>query len=169
MIYFDTYCSAYSWGGTGYLGGRPGWAWPYLFTREGWGRSMALGKFMGRFWIRHLYPMGRLTYFWPLGIKGGGNFNGWKVWRMGWSGFYADEVFGRILERLFRDIFLHPAIFILDRWWSEWMGVTKVRGAVEWLSKRFYLQRLDVLCVLHLLMVGWTGSVGILWLLGCIW
>jgi hypothetical protein len=34
---------------------------------------------------------------------------------MGFGGFYADEVFGRLVEHFFRNIALLPAIFVLDR------------------------------------------------------
>jgi hypothetical protein len=37
---------------------------------------------------------------------------------MAWGGFWLDECFARLLEVVYRQIFVLPAILVLDKWLS---------------------------------------------------
>lgn len=41
-----------------------------------------------------------------------------ELWRMAWGGFWLDECFARLLEVVYRQIFVLPAILVLDKWLS---------------------------------------------------
>lgn len=40
------------------------------------------------------------------------------LWRMVWGGFWLDECFARLLEVAYRQVFVLPAILVLDKWLS---------------------------------------------------
>ena len=63
---------------------------------------------------------------------------------MAWGGFWLDECFARLLEVAYRQVFVLPAILVLDKWLSAWMGAPLARAAGAWLSSRLFLERSDV-------------------------
>ena len=66
------------------------------------------------------------------------------LWRMAWGGFWLDECFARLLEVAYRQVFVLPAILVLDKWLSAWMGAPLARAVGAWLSSRLFMERSDV-------------------------
>lgn len=50
------------------------------------------------------------------------------LWRMAWGGFWLDEAYGRLVEVVYRQIFVLPALLVLDKWLSAWMGAPLLRA-----------------------------------------
>lgn len=40
------------------------------------------------------------------------------LWRMAWGGFWLDESYARLVELVYRQIFVLPALLVLDKWLS---------------------------------------------------
>jgi len=107
-------------------------------------------------------------YWYIYSIKwGGGGYWGepkigdyrFKIWQLGYSGFYIDEVYNRVLEKFLWQSCTNSVIFIFDRWFSELWGVGGVRQILQWFITRIYYERLDVFTLVILLGGGILGLV----------
>jgi hypothetical protein len=75
------------------------------------------------------------------------------------SGFYLDELFGRIIEVISYKICLVGAMLIFEKWISKIMGVDGLRKALNWVNTRIYYQRLDVFILINLFILSLIGLV----------
>jgi hypothetical protein len=93
--------------------------------------------------------------------------NNW-IWRGGYSGLYIDELYARIFEVVFRQIFILPAIFVLDKWVSHWMGVGFVKNILNWTSHWLYIDKLSLLNIINIMISTLVFSFILLNVLFCI-
>ena len=106
------------------------------------------------YWDQKLYYNSDIKY--NLYINKQYKFNNfYKLWRLGYSGFYADELFARLVEVYFQIICLIPSIFILDKWISKIMGAGGLREILKWINNRVYYQRLDLFILINLFTLGY--------------
>ena len=77
-----------------------------------------------------------------------------NLWRMAWGGFWLDEAYARLVELVYRQVFVLPAILVLDKWLSAWMGAPLLRAAGAWLSSHLFMERTSAVRVLNALLVA---------------
>lgn len=122
---------------------------------------MILGWYMQIFWFKKIYPKVQKNLF----IKFKPKILNFRDWRFFYSGFYGDEAFGRFIEQLSKYFFLAPALFILDRWWSQWFGIIWVKKVLNWLTSKLFYSHIDILFIIHLLLLVWMVLILGSWLI----
>lgn len=73
---------------------------------------------------------------------------------MAWGGFWLDESYARLVELVYRQIFVLPAILVLDKWLSAWMGAPLLRSAGAWLSGHLFMERASAARVLNVVLAS---------------
>ena len=114
------------------------------------------------FWSYHLY---KYAYTWHGGHHleqpALSSINQHHVWRLCQGGFYLDELYARVLEKAARQVFILPAIFILDKWVSCWMASMLTKSIGSWLANVFFVERLGLVQLINILIISFILS----WLL----
>lgn len=76
------------------------------------------------------------------------------LWRMLWGGFWLDEAYGRLVEVVYRQVFVLPALLVLDKWLSAWMGAPLLRAVGAWLSGHMFMERAGTARLLNALLAA---------------
>lgn len=65
------------------------------------------------------------------------------LWQFFFLGFYFDEIFSKILKFIYVKILSLPGYFLIDRWFSNWIGMKFFNNFLTVFNNFFFFEKLD--------------------------
>ena len=65
------------------------------------------------------------------------------LWQFFFLGFYFDEIFSKVLKFIYVKILLLPGYFLVDRWFSNWIGMKFFNNFLTIFNNFFFFEKLD--------------------------
>lgn len=67
----------------------------------------------------------------------------YTLWQIFFLGFYFDEIFSKTLKYLYLKILSLPGYFLVDRWFSNWIGMKFFNNFLTVFNNFFFFEKLD--------------------------
>ena len=75
------------------------------------------------------------------------------LWHFFFNGFYFDDIFSKLIKKIFNQFFNISSFFILDKWLSFWTGSGILKKLIKNFNKIFYIEKINYFYFLFLLII----------------